>query len=773
MSRLLIDLRRPGIISELTFAAVKLWQKLTSDNIDRLNDAVGTIVAGSVVGPASSTDGHLASFDGTTGTLVQDSGIASTSLVITGTTAGGDLTGTYPNPTVGTNKVTDAKFRQSGALAVVARSANSTGNVADIQAVAASGAVLRESGSALGFGTIATAGIASDAVTDAKLRNSGALSVIGRSANSSGDPADISASAASGAVLRESGSTVGFGTIATAGITDAAVTLAKMANIATDSLIGRDTALTGVPESITLGSSLEFSGSQTIQRAALTGDVTATANSNATTIAANAVSDTKLRDSGALSVIGRSANSSGDPADISASAASGAVLRESGSTVGFGTIATAGIANAAVTLAKMANIATDSLIGRDTALSGVPESITLGASLEFSGSGTIQRAALTGDVTATANSNATTIANDAVTYAKLQNVGALSVVGRSANTSGDAADITGADGNVLRVSGTTLGFGSVAAAAMPALTGDVTTSAGAVATTIANDAVTYAKMQNIAALSVMGRSANTSGDGGDITGADGQVLRVSGTTLGFGSVAAAAMPALTGDVTTSAGAVATTIANDAVTYAKLQNVAALSVVARSANTSGDAGDVTGTDGQILRVSGTTLGFGKILTSQITGTNTNGNATTGDIGEVLGPITRVRSNGNNITPTGTTVNVCTTTSITLTAGDWLVMGSVGFQPAATTSVTSVSFGVTATSATLPGSDTIAVPTSGEVRYDMSYPAGNVPAAEITYAIAPYRVTVANGATLPLFLFGRAAFGASTIKVYGSLEAHRMR
>jgi hypothetical protein len=33
-----------------------------------------------------------------------------------------------------------------------------------------------------------------------------------------------------------------------------------------------------------------------------------------------------------------------------------------------------------------------------------------------------ERAALTGDVTASANSNATTIANDAVTYAKMQNV---------------------------------------------------------------------------------------------------------------------------------------------------------------------------------------------------------------------------------------------------------------------------------------------------------------------------------------------------------------
>lgn len=67
-------------------------------------------------------------------------------------------------------------------------------------------------------------------ITNAKLRNSGALSVIGRSANSAGVPADISAVAASGAVLRESGSTVGFGTVATAGIANDAVDDTKVGN---------------------------------------------------------------------------------------------------------------------------------------------------------------------------------------------------------------------------------------------------------------------------------------------------------------------------------------------------------------------------------------------------------------------------------------------------------------------------------------------------------------------------------------------------------------
>ncbi len=96
-------------------------------------------------------------------------------------------------------------------------------------------------------------GVGDDSITDAKLRESGALSVIGRSANSTGNPADISAVAASGSVLRESGSTLGFGTIATAGIADDAVTFAKMQNISTDTLLGRETAASGNVEEITLG----------------------------------------------------------------------------------------------------------------------------------------------------------------------------------------------------------------------------------------------------------------------------------------------------------------------------------------------------------------------------------------------------------------------------------------------------------------------------------------------------------------------------------------
>lgn len=114
----------------------------------------------------------------------------------------------------------------------------------------------------------------------------------------------------------------------TATVIDDSITFAKMQNIATDSLIGRDTAGSGDPETITLGASLSMTGAQVLQRAALTGDVTAAANSNTTAIANNAV-------------------------------------------------LTAMIADAQVTLAKMANLAADTMIGRaNGAGTGVPQALT-------------------------------------------------------------------------------------------------------------------------------------------------------------------------------------------------------------------------------------------------------------------------------------------------------------------------------------------------------------------------------------------------------------
>ena len=181
------------------------------------------------------------------------------------------------------NNVTVEKMQQVAGHAILARVGSSTANLTQI--TAGNDHVLRRSGSGnLAFGTLVTANIgadqitnalmaddaigtaqiaddaigvaqladdavtgpaiADDAVTHEHMETSAALSVLGVTGNSSAHVADITA--ADGKVLRRSGNALEFGEIATTGIADDAVTNAKVADdaiqaaqLATDS-VGND-----------------------------------------------------------------------------------------------------------------------------------------------------------------------------------------------------------------------------------------------------------------------------------------------------------------------------------------------------------------------------------------------------------------------------------------------------------------------------------------------------------------------------------------------------
>jgi hypothetical protein len=125
-----------------------------------------------------------------------------------------------------------------------------------------------------GAGLAATIGVATNGITNAKFRQGAALSVVGVTGNATANVADIAAGV-DGHVLRRSGTALAFGTIATAGITDGAVTLAKIANIATSRILGRTTAGSGVIEELTVGAPLTLTGG------VLDFDETATLGNNA------------------------------------------------------------------------------------------------------------------------------------------------------------------------------------------------------------------------------------------------------------------------------------------------------------------------------------------------------------------------------------------------------------------------------------------------------------------------------------------------------------
>jgi hypothetical protein len=85
-------------------------------------------------------------------------------------------------------------------------------------------------------GNVTTAKIPDEAITNAKLRDSAALSVIGRSANSTGVPADIAASA-NGQFLRRSSNVLGFGAIVSDDLPAGTVLNAKFAQSSTEYVI--------------------------------------------------------------------------------------------------------------------------------------------------------------------------------------------------------------------------------------------------------------------------------------------------------------------------------------------------------------------------------------------------------------------------------------------------------------------------------------------------------------------------------------------------------
>lgn len=95
-----------------------------------------------------------------------------------------------------------------------------------------------------------------------------------------------------------------------------------------------------------------------------------------------------------------------------------------------------------VAITDLGDMTSDRLLGRDTAGTGGVEELTVSGGLEFSGAGGIRRSALTGDVTAAAGSNTTTIANDAVTFAKMQNLSTDRLIGRDTAGTGDAEEIS-------------------------------------------------------------------------------------------------------------------------------------------------------------------------------------------------------------------------------------------------------------------------------------------------------------------------------------------
>lgn len=275
---------------------------------------------------------------------------------------------------------------------------------------------------------------------------------------------------------------------------------------------------------------ITITGASTYVHPDHTGDVTSVAD-GAQTIAANAVTNTKLADMAANSLKGNNTGSAGDPVDLTVS--------EVKSLLNY-TYSDVSAQQSSANLTQVASLGGIGFVVRksdgsfiERFLDTVPGEISVTNGNGDSGNPTI---GIPNNTISTAK-----IADDNVTYAKLQNVGANSVLARSANTSGDVGEVVvgtsqllgrGASGDIapivlgtnLSMSGTTLNASGGGGGLSDGDYGDITVSGTATVFTVDNDVITNAKLANMATQTFKGRTTAGTGDPEDLTATQATAL---------------------------------------------------------------------------------------------------------------------------------------------------------------------------------------------------------------------------------------------------------
>ena len=153
--------------------------------------------------------------------------------------------------------------------------------------------------------------------------------------------------------------------------------------------------------------------------------------------------------------------------------------------------------------------------------------------------------------------------------------------------------------------------------------------------------------------------------------------------------------------------------------------------------------------------GTSIAFSP-TTGGIIGTTAADNAGAGKVGEVISSAILLAS-AVTVTTASVQQNL---TSITLSAGDWDVVGNILFVPAATTTTTAAIGGISIVSNNLPDQSLWTEIFEATLANE---PCG--------FTVPSQRINV-SGSTI-VYLVGDVAFASSTMKMCGSIYARRAR
>ena len=338
--------------------------------------------------------------------------------------------------TVGTHNLTFVQFSGAGQIdagAALTKTGNQLNVAVDDSTIEVSGDALRIKASGVTSNEIATNAVGSDELADNAV-DTAAITDLNVTTGKIADNAVTAAKLADDAVD-------------TASIVDANVTLAKIQNVSANSLLVRDANSAGVLTELALANTQIMVGDGAgMSAVSLSGDVTMTNTGEVTIaagavesgmIAADAIDGSKIADD-AIGSEHISANAVGS-SEISENAVNTSEIADNAVTadqIAANAVTTAKILDDNVTFSKIQDIAANSMLVRDANTAGAVSELTVGDTQIAIGDGNgFTAASLSGDVTMT-NAGVVTVANSAITTAKMANLADMKVLG---NVSGGAA----------------------------------------------------------------------------------------------------------------------------------------------------------------------------------------------------------------------------------------------------------------------------------------------------------------------------------------------